>query len=771
MLRILTTTTSGSCGDANRTRLVMRSSLRHNNLLPTRRRTPNPQPHNHFPYLNSTTKITRNRLHRTYIIFSCKGMPSGIRGWRCSNIPASLFPHWKRMNNFPTKFHNLNDRNVLSTAISAYITTTAFFSKTTKRDLDTRDTGRAVSDDDVQYDQIQVQLVVVDRTAVPTNTKYHNQPPLRQQPTIHLSYTKTSATTTDTDTTKSRLSVVLYPAWLWCNDPTFIHEASGQHLRTHRLTKYYYQHNIQIHAVHIIPSSDGAICTSAHNNNNNNNGALQQQQQHTPIIPIPSPSPGSLHPRHVYTTNGTTSQQTTRSILHVVWTYESSQQSHHIDSYYDVAWLIRCHQNVDDHHTKAKTQTQKEPQPDECVSIDVTGRHHTINSDSDYIKPVVIPTYNYNEFNNDSISDETVNGQSIQLSNFESYKILNDVFHCGAVLIHHVPLPIDQSYDDALLHDENSPVAIFGKTLSGGRLSHGQLYGDVFHVRDKTKQSIDLTSDDNFTATTNSEASDNNIAYTTLALCPHQDLAYYESIPGLQLLHCIENDINTIQGGASTLIDVISAASKFQKLAPDLFDVLEYCEATFLKQRDGADMIYRRPHFQCSMSDKQIISVRWSPPFEGPLLLSANLQSHLVEDYYVAYSAFERMIDNALPRLHKTKDHTTENRLLPHISYELEDELCHYAKSNTWENRMQRGDLLIFNNQRMLHGRRAYTFMSPPTNAPTCAKGSTGRHLMGCYTNIDDTLSQYRLLRRNYYHKQYELPFVPMIGNGSNCAP
>ena len=675
------------------------------------------------------------------------------------------------MNSFPTKFHNLNDRNVLSTAISAYITTTAFFSKTTKRDLDTRDTGRAVSDDDVQYDQIQVQLVVVDRTAVPTNTKYHNQPPLRQQPTIHLSYTKTSATTTDTDTTKSRLSVVLYPAWLWCNDPTFIHEASGQHLRTHRLTKYYYQHNIQIHAVHIIPSSDGAICTSAHNNNNNNNGALQQQQQHTPIIPIPSPSPGSLHPRHVYTTNGTTSQQTTRSILHVVWTYESSQQSHHIDSYYDVAWLIRCHQNVDDHHTKAKTQTQKEPQPDECVSIDVTGRHHTINSDSDYIKPVVIPTYNYNEFNNDSISDETVNGQSIQLSNFESYKILNDVFHCGAVLIHHVPLPIDQSYDDALLHDENSPVAIFGKTLSGGRLSHGQLYGDVFHVRDKTKQSIDLTSDDNFTATTNSEASDNNIAYTTLALCPHQDLAYYESIPGLQLLHCIENDINTIQGGASTLIDVISAASKFQKLAPDLFDVLEYCEATFLKQRDGADMIYRRPHFQCSMSDKQIISVRWSPPFEGPLLLSANLQSHLVEDYYVAYSAFERMIDNALPRLHKTKDHTTENRLLPQISYELEDELCHYAKSNTWENRMQRGDLLIFNNQRMLHGRRAYTFMSPPTNAPTCAKGSTGRHIMGCYTNIDDTLSQYRLLRRNYYHKQYELPFVPMIGNGSNCAP
>jgi alpha-ketoglutarate-dependent taurine dioxygenase len=362
------------------------------------------------------------------------------------------------------------------------------------------------------------------------------------------------------------------------------------------------------------------------------------------------------------------------------------------------------------------------------------------------------------------------------------YTLLDDIFRNGAVLLQDVPPPssIHQNVNpsnsnndssSSMFDDVNSPVARLGQALSGGRLSHGQLYGDVFHVCDKTTTKSTMTlqngthpSETQFTLL----ASDTNIAYTTLALCPHQDLAYYESIPGLQLLHCIENDSNTVQGGASTLIDVIAAATVLQQLAPDLFDVLLHCDATFIKQRDGADMIYRRPHIRCSLSDKQIISVRWSPPFEGPLL---SIPQQLAEDYYVAYSAFERMIDNALPRLRTTNDHKIENRLLPHISFELEHDLCDYANNNTWEYRMQRGDVLIFNNQRMLHGRRAYKLVPPTPPAPARATGSAGRHLMGCYTNIDDTLCQYRLLRRQHYQNLYKLPYIPTVGNGSSIVP
>ena len=454
---------------------------------------------------------------------------------------------------------------------------------------------------------------------------------------------------------------------------------------------------------------------------------------------------------------------------------------HRIDSYYDVTWIIRC---------------QHRPPPQRPIE---SGRHIRDNTtiplmarqqlcDTEPLGPMIVvkhiakpsgnfpKCYHYNEVKRRSSMDhhcEEANhdhhhddGNAVSLSGLGRYQLLDAVFQTGVVLVQDVPLPShpDDATEDTILRDDyNSPVATFGRIL-GGRLSHGQLYGDVFHVRDKTKPSLVKKNDDHRDSIP-SEAGATNIAYTTLALCPHQDLAYYESMPGLQLLHCIENDVPTIQGGASTLIDAIAAATEFQKYAHDLWDILTYYEATFIKQRDGADMIYRRPHIQYSSSEKCVTSVRWSPPFEGPPLLWS-LSPQQMDEYYVAYSAFERMIDNALPRLHTTSDHITVNRLLPRVSYELETELCNYADQNTWEYRLQRGDLLIFNNQRMLHGRRAYTMVPSPTKS-----SSAGRHLMGCYTNIDDTLNQYRLLRRNYYQKQYDLPYLPIVGNGSSCVP
>ena len=50
-----------------------------------------------------------------------------------------------------------------------------------------------------------------------------------------------------------------------------------------------------------------------------------------------------------------------------------------------------------------------------------------------------------------------------------------------------------------------------------------------------------------------------NLAYTTEALGPHMDLCYYESPPGLQLLHCMRNDDGVV-GGESLLIDAFSVA-------------------------------------------------------------------------------------------------------------------------------------------------------------------------------------------------------------------
>ncbi len=45
-----------------------------------------------------------------------------------------------------------------------------------------------------------------------------------------------------------------------------------------------------------------------------------------------------------------------------------------------------------------------------------------------------------------------------------------------------------------------------------------------------------------------------NVAYSNIGLDLHMDLSYYESPPGLQLLHCLQFD-EGVMGGLSTLMD------------------------------------------------------------------------------------------------------------------------------------------------------------------------------------------------------------------------
>jgi Taurine catabolism dioxygenase TauD, TfdA family len=49
-----------------------------------------------------------------------------------------------------------------------------------------------------------------------------------------------------------------------------------------------------------------------------------------------------------------------------------------------------------------------------------------------------------------------------------------------------------------------------------------------------------------------------NIAYTNIPLCPHQDLAYYESKPGLHVLYCLKNE--GVKGGESVLVHAMACS-------------------------------------------------------------------------------------------------------------------------------------------------------------------------------------------------------------------
>ncbi|KAL8588863.1 hypothetical protein ACOMHN_051457 [Nucella lapillus] len=192
-----------------------------------------------------------------------------------------------------------------------------------------------------------------------------------------------------------------------------------------------------------------------------------------------------------------------------------------------------------------------------------------------------------------------------------------------------------------------------------------------------------------------------NVAYTTVELDFHMDLMYYESPPGLQFLHCLKFD-ECVEGGESRFLDVFQVAEEFRETHPDHFSTLVNVPATFQKihyERDyPVEMKYQRPHIVLNPY-QEIVCVNWSPQFEGPLAVPQDQ----LKQYYAAYEAFAKAI--------KFSPHILEQRLNP-------------------------GDLVTFNNRRILHARQSFEL-----------NGGV-RHLKGCYLNIDHFKSQVNVYSR-----------------------
>jgi hypothetical protein len=448
----------------------------------------------------------------------------------------------------------------------------------------------------------------------------------------------------------SRASTFHAP-WLWVNDPNFAHPTSGQKLRT--LGNYPKTRKIIQAQIILVEGVD---------------------------VDYPPSPPGSFHSRggiyddhHVQNLaiddNDNAASNSLRSMLQIMWDDEQ-------ESLYDLEWLARC-----SYDTPTTTTSNTRITKDLAI-----GAHADNDNNTDCVP---IPTFDYEEIM--TVPDGC-------------FRALHGIMQHGAILVKSAP---------SIEHDLASTVALLGKHLAGGSLSHGSLYGDTFHVQCMREA--------------------NNIAYTSEALPPHQDLTYYESKPFLQLLHCVSS---AGVGGESVLIDSMAAAEELRHLAPDLFDTLCQAEATFLKQRQGADMVSFKPHIVTS-NDDEVVAVHWSPPFEGPLQISPDM----IDDYVMAYQAMACLLDNRLEN---------NSTLLPPA---LEQELRDYAQWYTWEYALRPGEILVFNNQRMLHGRRAFSL-----------QGDGQRHLIGCYTDVMETTNQYRLLLRQRGGRSHP---IRDVGNGS----
>ena len=180
-----------------------------------------------------------------------------------------------------------------------------------------------------------------------------------------------------------------------------------------------------------------------------------------------------------------------------------------------------------------------------------------------------------------------------------------------------------------------------------------------------------------------------------------QDLVYYESPPAIQLLHCLRFD-ETIQGGATTFVDAVAVAETLRVVDPEAFHVLTKVPATFQKihydRPEPVHLVYRRPHISVNNAG-DVIGVFWAPSFEGALLVP---EEHVCE-YFRAYRKFANLLEGRQEEGGLRTEGDSKIRL-----------------------RLKPGQLVAFNNRRMVHGRDAFE-----------DTGQGGRHLQGCYLSME----------------------------------
>ncbi|MGY0219371.1 TauD/TfdA family dioxygenase [Endozoicomonadaceae bacterium StTr2] len=187
-----------------------------------------------------------------------------------------------------------------------------------------------------------------------------------------------------------------------------------------------------------------------------------------------------------------------------------------------------------------------------------------------------------------------------------------------------------------------------------------------------------------------------NQAFTRRGLGAHTDNPYRDPVPTIQLLHCLQN---TATGGDTFLLDGFRAAALLRDTNPEAFDVLTRHEVSF---------DYQDTETALTASVK---------------LIETSAQGDICRVRYNNRSINTRQ-----------------------MTYEMQQ--CFYPACRAWAEclqdeslkccfKLQPGELIVFDNTRVMHGRYPYE-----------EKGE--RHLQGAYSDLDGLYSTLYTLRRQY---------------------
>jgi gamma-butyrobetaine dioxygenase len=186
-----------------------------------------------------------------------------------------------------------------------------------------------------------------------------------------------------------------------------------------------------------------------------------------------------------------------------------------------------------------------------------------------------------------------------------------------------------------------------------------------------------------------------NLAYSDLGLGLHTDNPYREPVPGFQALHTL---VAAPDGGDSLFADGFAIAEHLRETEPEAFGTISTTPVPFWYRAAGVDLYAERPLIELSCTGA-VTAVTYNNRAIRPVRLPASACA----TYYAAYRKFAALLRE--PRLQMAT-------------------------------RLQDGDLAVFDNRRILHGRTGFASAQHP------------RHLQGCYLTRDSVYSETAVLRR-----------------------
>ncbi len=191
------------------------------------------------------------------------------------------------------------------------------------------------------------------------------------------------------------------------------------------------------------------------------------------------------------------------------------------------------------------------------------------------------------------------------------------------------------------------------------------------------------------------EENPTDLAFTSIELQAHTDLPYRKPIPGIQLLHCLHNEAS---GGDSTLADGLAAASALEIASREMHRAMVETKLSY-RYDIGADTVVNCGYTLEYDRDGLFQQIRFNTKLDEPIVVDGL-------DLSTFYDG-RRWLAEWL----NEDEHRVTFRLEP-------------------------GDVMLFDNHRLLHGRTQFD--------PSRGK----RHLQGCYIEHDGPDTMYRLAVR-----------------------